>query len=445
MQALTFNRFAAAAALIVLAGCASAPKSEPPPLRSVTTAPAPASAPLAASQPHSGGVAQAPAAVQQFFQPAQAQPQPAAAPARPKATGTPEDARRHLVRGAAAIEMARTVDDLALAADEFRQATEIAPDMAAAWFNLGSVLTKTGPVSDAVAAYRRYLELAPNAPDAQKVADEIIKLEFRQERVAKEQSSSGVWIESDGTLYKLEVAGSKWRLSTTDRPFQPDVEYRYGPGVGSMGMPIQEREPISFNLELRGNKLAGTWQHPEIAIDKCTLPAETGDVQGELDTANGMVTLAFSKARYKTVTSAPFPLSFETKDKCTEVTVLQRRVVRFVFRGPLPAGGTGVYVTTAHGMMGVKDWIGELRVTGTLKGSVAEQAGLTYEDMVQAIDGVPVKTLSAGEAIFRLRGAPGSEVRLTIQRPKLKEPVEVTLQRQAVPALKEDGTISGSN
>ena len=430
----TFRRATACTVLVLLAGCASAPKSEPPPLRSTPPATvAPASAPLAASQPQAAAVAM-PAA-----------PQPAAVPSRPKATGTPEDARRHLVRGAAAIEIAKNLDDLAVAADEFRMATEIAPDMAPAWFNLGSVLAKTGPVSDAVAAYRRYLELAPNAPDAQKVADEIIKLEFRQERVAKEQASSGVWIESDGTSYQLQVAGSKWRLSATNRPFQPDVDYRYGPGIGSMAMSIQEREPITFNLELRGSKLAGTWQHPEIAIDKCTLPAETGDVQGELDAANGTVTLEFSKARYKTVTSAPFPLSFETKDKCTEVTLLQRRVVRFVFRGPLPAGGIGAYVTTAHGMMGTMDWIGELRVTGTVKGSPAEQAGLYYEDMVLAIDGVPVKNLSAGEAIFRLRGAPGTDVRLTIQRPKVKESVEVTVRRQVMPTQKEDGSLSGIN
>lgn len=415
MQALTFNRFAASAALAVLAGCASAPAHEPPPLRSP--------APVAAAVVTPPAPVAPPAAVQ--------------APVRPRATGTQEDARRHLVRGAAAIEMAKSLDDLAVAADEFRTATEMAPDMAPAWYNLGAVLAKTGKVDEAVAAYRRYLALSPGAADAQKVADEIIKLEFRQERVAKEQASSGVWIESDGTLYRLQVNGNKWQLATKVRPFQPDVEYRYGPGVGSIGMPVQDNEPVTFNLELRSNQLTGTWQHPEIQIDKCTLPAETGDVKGEVDTASGTVTLEFTKARYKTVTSAPFPLSFETKDKCTEVSVLERRAVRFVFRGPLPEGGIGADVTTAHGMMGTRTWIGELRVMGTAKGSPAEQAGLYFEDLVLAIDDVPVRNLSAGEAIFRLRGAPGSEVRLTIQRPKIKEPVTITLRRQAMPLAKE--------
>jgi tetratricopeptide (TPR) repeat protein len=424
MQALTFNYLIAATALALLAGCASAPP--PPALRSTSAAaaaPAPAPVPQAAAQP---APAMAPAE-----------------PTRPKATGTPEDARRHLVRGVAAIEIAKSADDLALAADEFRKATEIAPEMAPAWYNLGSVQAKIGQVDEAIASYRRYLALSPDAADAQKVADEIIKLEFRQERTTKEQASSGIWIESDGTTYRLLVNGNKWQLSTTVRPIQPDVEYRYGPGLGSFGISIQDLEQIAFNLELRGNKLLGTWQRAETQVDKCTLPAETGDVQGALDAASGTVTLEFSKARYKTVTSAAPIFSFETKDKCSDVSVLERRAVRFVFRGPLPVGGIGAQLTSAHGAMLTRTWIGELRVNGTAKDSPAEQAGLWSQDMVLAIDGVPVKTLSAGEAIFRLRGAPGSTVRLTILRRNAKEPVDVTLRRQPMPV--EDGNHTDRN
>lgn len=413
MLTLTFRRLAACATLAVLAGCATGPEQEPPPLRSTPPAAA----------------ATMPPATATVAKPAATAPQ---VPARPRATGTAEDARRHIVRGAAAIEMARTADDLAEAADEFRKATEIAPDMAAAWYNLGAVLAKTGPVDEAMAAYRRYLALSPGAADAQKVADEIIKLEFRQERVAREQASSGVWVESDGTFYRMEVNGNKWRLHTATRPFQPDVEYRYGPGLGSMGLPIQELEQIAFNLELRGSKLSGTWQRAATEVDKCTLPAETGDVQGELDATNATLTLEFRKARYKTVTSAAPIFSFETKDRCTEVSVLERRAVRFVFRGPLPAGGIGAEMTTAHGLLGTRTWIGELRVVRTLPGSAAEQAGLFQQDLLLAIDGVPVRTLSAGEAMYRLRGVPGTEVQVTIQRPKVKEPVTITLRRQAL-------------
>ena len=114
-------------------------------------------------------------------------PQPAPAQ-KTRATGTPEDARRHMLRGMAAIEMAKSNDDLALAEEEFRMATEIAPQMAIAWFNLGKAQTQLGRNDEAMASFRQYLTLAPDAKDAQSVRDEIVKLEFRRELAAKAQA-----------------------------------------------------------------------------------------------------------------------------------------------------------------------------------------------------------------------------------------------------------------
>jgi hypothetical protein len=329
------------------------------------------------------------------------------------------------------------MDDLDLAADEFRQATEIAPAMAEAWFNLGAVLAKTGKLDEAIASYRRYLALSPSAADAQKVSDAIIKLEYRQEQMLKEQASSGIWVESDGTPYHMQINGNKWLLSTTVRPFQPDVDNYYGPGLGSIGMPTSAMEQISFNMELRSGKLSGTWQRAETQVDLCTVPAETGDVQAELDAANGTVTLQFSKSRYKTLTAAPFIFSFDTKDTCHEVSALERRTVRLVLQGPLPSAGIGAVVTTAHGLFSSTNWIGELRVVSTAEGSPAALSGLYNGDMLLAVDGVEVKGMSAGAAIRRLRGKPGTEVRLIVQRPSSNTPATVTLRRQVLPALSD--------
>ena len=47
------------------------------------------------------------------------------------------DARRHMVRGIAAIEMARNSGELTVAADEFRRATELDPTLSSAWYNHG--------------------------------------------------------------------------------------------------------------------------------------------------------------------------------------------------------------------------------------------------------------------------------------------------------------------
>jgi hypothetical protein len=113
-----------------------------------------------------------------------------------------EEARKHLVRGMAAIEMAKDEDGLAAAAAEFKKATEIEPNMSAAWYNLGSVQSKMGRLKDAIASYRRYLILAPKADDARLVSDEIIKLEYKVEkaeaRVLKKEGRYIAYV--DGTV-----------------------------------------------------------------------------------------------------------------------------------------------------------------------------------------------------------------------------------------------------
>lgn len=93
-----------------------------------------------------------------------------------------EEARKYMIRGMAAIEMAKNNEGLEAAAREFEKAINIDPNMAEAWYNLGSVQSKLGLLDEAVKCYRRYLILAPNAGDARQVSDEIIKLEYRIEQ-----------------------------------------------------------------------------------------------------------------------------------------------------------------------------------------------------------------------------------------------------------------------
>ncbi|HSR36518.1 MAG TPA: tetratricopeptide repeat protein, partial [Desulfurivibrionaceae bacterium] len=126
----------------------------------------------------------------------------------------------------AAIEMAKSNEDLALAAEEFRLATEIAPQMAIAWFNLGKAQTQLGRYKEAIDSYRRYLTLAPQAKDAQSVRDEIVKLEFRQELAAKAQARVGIWVGQDGSFYRLTFNGNRLTLKT-DARWVPEDEARF--------------------------------------------------------------------------------------------------------------------------------------------------------------------------------------------------------------------------
>lgn len=93
-----------------------------------------------------------------------------------------EEARKYMVRGMAAIEMAKDNEGLEAAAVEFGRAINIDPNLAAAWYNLGAVQSKLGHLNEAIKCYRRYLALAPEAKDARQVNDELIKLEYRMEK-----------------------------------------------------------------------------------------------------------------------------------------------------------------------------------------------------------------------------------------------------------------------
>ena len=94
-----------------------------------------------------------------------------------------DEARRHFDRGMAAVEMAKSPEDLNAAINEFRQATVLAPDWADAFFNLGKVQEAAEKFTEAIASYRQYLRLSPEAADADGVKSLINKIELKAEQV----------------------------------------------------------------------------------------------------------------------------------------------------------------------------------------------------------------------------------------------------------------------
>ncbi len=99
-----------------------------------------------------------------------------------------DEAQRHFDRGMAAVEAARSRADYESAIREFEQAARLAPDWPKAFRALGVMQEKTERFKDAVISFRHYLELAPNAGDAEDIRSRINGLEFRalpQPAVAK--------------------------------------------------------------------------------------------------------------------------------------------------------------------------------------------------------------------------------------------------------------------
>jgi hypothetical protein len=89
-----------------------------------------------------------------------------------------DEARRHLDRGQAAIEMANLND----AVKEFQEAIELDPKWPDPYYTLGMVQNRLERYDDALKNLKSYLQLAPNAKDAQEVKQLINKIEYMRDK-----------------------------------------------------------------------------------------------------------------------------------------------------------------------------------------------------------------------------------------------------------------------
>ena len=99
----------------------------------------------------------------------------------------PKEARRHMARGEAYVEMAKDKEGFKRAAKEFEAAAKAAPWLASAYYNLGIVQDKAGLYSQAMRSLKIYLAIAPDAPDAAEVEKLIFKIEVRKEAVTEQR------------------------------------------------------------------------------------------------------------------------------------------------------------------------------------------------------------------------------------------------------------------
>jgi len=100
----------------------------------------------------------------------------------------PADAKRHMSRGVAAVEDAKTPEDFKDACNEFLQATTIAPWLGNAYRNLAIAQDKAGMYNESLASLRLYLLTKPSSSDADWAEDLKSKVEYRRDKAARESS-----------------------------------------------------------------------------------------------------------------------------------------------------------------------------------------------------------------------------------------------------------------
>jgi carboxyl-terminal processing protease len=86
-------------------------------------------------------------------------------------------------------------------------------------------------------------------------------------------------------------------------------------------------------------------------------------------------------------------------------------------------GGLGMQVSMEDGL---------LKVVSPIDDTPAAKAGILAGDVITRVDDTPIKGLTVSEAVDKMRGAPGTEVRLEIMRKDQVAPLNLTLTRQII-------------
>lgn len=238
---------------------------------------------------------------------------------------------------------------------------------------------------------------------------------------------AGTWVGGDGAIYQLVQNGNRLALKTNARPVYDNEVVSTYTFVGNV--PIVKFSEAEFQLALSGSRLSGTWRRLALTVDKCQVPADNAEVDGELK-QDGRMQLRHARSSYKAATQ----MSLLGDDSCSGVSVLGRAQVEEVLHGPLGRGGPGAGIVGLSswwdgGLAAIKfGWQGRLGLT-VQPGTHAYNSGLRDGDEVLAIDGTAVSSLSPGEAMLRLHGLPGTNVQLAIRRKSEATPLSLVIRR----------------
>jgi carboxyl-terminal processing protease len=86
-------------------------------------------------------------------------------------------------------------------------------------------------------------------------------------------------------------------------------------------------------------------------------------------------------------------------------------------------GGLGMQVNMEDGL---------LKVVSPIDDTPAARAGILAGDVITQVDGTPVKGLTLSQAVEKMRGTPGTAVRLEIMRKDRAVPLNLTLTREII-------------
>jgi tetratricopeptide (TPR) repeat protein len=151
-----------------------------------------------------------------------------------------DEARRHFDRGMAAVEMAKSPADYKDAIKEFEKAARLAPGWADVYYNLGMVQEKLNKYNEAVASFKQYLRLAPNASDTETVKSLVNKLEYKADKISEQAKIPALLV-------------GKWMPSRSYCGGTPlPIQFRIVGGILSVRIPVTWNADIAQRTDYKG-------------------------------------------------------------------------------------------------------------------------------------------------------------------------------------------------
>ena len=176
----------------------------------------------------------------------------------------PAEAKRHMARGIAAMEDAKTVGDFNDAATEFEKAVDIAPWLANGYRDLAIANDKAGNYDWALADLKWYFQTRPAQADVDGANDLKAKIEYRKEKAAKEAAQK----QAEEAKAKAEADADAARaaeLAKEQERKRTDFEGEWRDVGGAFVLAIHKKANGSYygswagnameNIEANGNEM----------------------------------------------------------------------------------------------------------------------------------------------------------------------------------------------
>lgn len=342
---------------------------------------------------------------------------------RAGAAKVPEEAKKHMAYGAAALEEAKDEAGFKKAADEFETAKGLAPQWPAPYYNLGVVETKLGDWEGARLNYEKYLKLAPKAKDAEKVKAELYKIEYKKIQKSDLSEFYGQYFQTYGSDSADQSLERQWSLFFD----QSGPQSYYMMFVNNKDGSRFWNDHVTFTANDKGLPCNyDAWF--DFSHDATMAKAFTIEVKGALHRP-GDPTFGMQDRKGKDWIDAIWDCK---PQRCYYWFLPENKTWRWSGKtasAPAPAaqafGGVGMELSFKGELPLVED---------VLPGSPALSFGILKGDEILTIDGEKCGALSPKQTVTKLRGPVGTSVTVTLRRAGTEKPVKIKLMRATIHA-----------